>query len=37
MHEALRVYSDKLVEAADNETFQKLIAEVMKKNLEVSD
>lgn len=36
MHEAFRVYSDKLVESADNDTFQKLIVEVMKKNLEVS-
>lgn len=36
MHEALRVYSDKLVESADNDVFQKLIVEVMKKNLEVS-
>ncbi|VVD05320.1 unnamed protein product [Leptidea sinapis] len=33
-HEATRVYSDKLVDAADNEAFGKLIAEVIKKNCE---
>lgn len=35
MHEATRVYSDKMVEEADNEAFQKLISEVIKKNCEV--
>ncbi|XP_028032579.1 dynein beta chain, ciliary-like isoform X2 [Bombyx mandarina] len=34
MHEATRVYSDKMVEEADNEAFQKLISEVIKKNCE---
>ncbi|XP_068619246.1 dynein beta chain, ciliary-like [Battus philenor] len=34
MHEATRVYSDKLVDDADNDTFNKLIAEVIKKNCE---
>lgn len=36
MHEAHRVYSDKLVDDADNDTFNKLIVEVIKKNCEVS-
>lgn len=36
MHEATRVYSDKLVDSNDNETFAKLILEVVKKNCEVS-
>lgn len=35
MHEATRVYSDKLVDSTDNEAFQKLIMEVIKKNFEV--
>ncbi|KAF9414328.1 hypothetical protein HW555_007725, partial [Spodoptera exigua] len=34
MHEATRVYSDKLVDAVDNETFTKLMFEVIKKNCE---
>ncbi|KAJ8713922.1 hypothetical protein PYW08_007542 [Mythimna loreyi] len=34
MHEATRVYSDKLVDAVDNEAFAKLILEVIKKNCE---
>ncbi|XP_045527512.1 dynein beta chain, ciliary-like [Pieris brassicae] len=34
MHEATRVYSDKLVDSADNDTFNKLIVEVIKKNCE---
>ncbi|XP_047526088.1 dynein beta chain, ciliary-like isoform X1 [Pieris napi] len=34
MHEATRVYSDKLVDSIDNETFNKLIVEVIKKNCE---
>nr|VZI28891.1 unnamed protein product [Spirometra erinaceieuropaei] len=32
IHEAQRVYSDKMTEKADNETFQKLLQEVVKKN-----
>lgn len=36
MHEATRVYSDKLVDSTDNESFQKLIVEVTKKSCEVS-
>lgn len=36
MHEATRVYSDKLVDSADNDAFAKLIAETIKKNCEVS-
>ena len=36
MHEATRVYSDKLVDANDNETFAKLILDVIKKNCDVS-
>lgn len=35
MHEATRVYSDKMVDSVDNEAFQKLIMEVIKKNCEV--
>jgi hypothetical protein len=35
MHEATRVYSDKLVDSSDNENFQKLIMDVIKKNCEV--
>lgn len=35
MHEATRVYSDKMVESADNEVFQKLIIEMIKKQCEV--
>ncbi|CAB3248907.1 unnamed protein product [Arctia plantaginis] len=34
MHEATRVYSDKLVNAADNDTFAKLAVEVIRKNCE---
>ncbi|XP_060805137.1 dynein beta chain, ciliary [Amyelois transitella] len=34
MHEATRVYSDKLVDISDIENFQKLITEVIKKNCE---
>ncbi|XP_022817840.1 dynein beta chain, ciliary-like [Spodoptera litura] len=34
MHEATRVYSDKLVDASDNDTFNKLMFEVIKKNCE---
>ncbi|XP_013170954.1 PREDICTED: dynein beta chain, ciliary-like [Papilio xuthus] len=34
MHEATRVYSDKLVDSEDNDTFNKLIAETIKKNCE---
>ncbi|CAH0400414.1 unnamed protein product [Chilo suppressalis] len=34
MHEATRVYSDKLVDSIDNENFNKLIVEVIKKNCE---
>ncbi|BHF75205.1 Dynein heavy chain 9, axonemal [Sparganum proliferum] len=32
IHEAQRVYSDKMTEKSDNETFQKLLQEVVKKN-----
>lgn len=35
MHEATRVYSDKLVDSSDNENFAKLITDVIKKNCEV--
>lgn len=35
MHEATRVYSDKLVDAADNESFAKLVGDVIRKNVEV--
>ncbi|CAH2045643.1 unnamed protein product, partial [Iphiclides podalirius] len=34
MHEATRVYSDKLVDNVDNDAFNKLIAEVIKKHCE---
>ncbi|KAJ0173728.1 hypothetical protein K1T71_010877 [Dendrolimus kikuchii] len=34
MHEATRVYSDKLVDSVDNESFSKLISDVIKKNCE---
>nr|XP_049704637.1 dynein beta chain, ciliary-like [Helicoverpa armigera] len=34
MHEATRVYSDKLVDSADNDTFGKLIIEMIKKQCE---
>ncbi|KAL0819776.1 hypothetical protein ABMA28_007817 [Loxostege sticticalis] len=34
MHEATRVYSDKLVDSVDNENFTKLIGDVIKKNCE---
>lgn len=36
MHEAYRVYSDKFIDAVDNDTFTKLINETVKKNCEVS-
>lgn len=35
LHEATRVYSDKLVDSTDNETFAKLISDTIKKNCEV--
>lgn len=34
-HEAQRVYSDKLVDMADLETYDKLQKEIIKKNFEV--
>ncbi|KAI8439348.1 hypothetical protein MSG28_013172 [Choristoneura fumiferana] len=37
MHEATRVYSDKLVDSTDNDAFSKLIAEVIKKNCDEYD
>ncbi|XP_041969099.1 dynein beta chain, ciliary-like [Aricia agestis] len=37
MHEATRVYSDKLVDAADNETFGKLVSDIIKKTCEEYD
>ncbi|KAJ8937861.1 hypothetical protein NQ314_011689, partial [Rhamnusium bicolor] len=37
MHEASRVYGDKLVERKDMEAFQKLVAEVVKKGFEELD
>ncbi|XP_075982942.1 dynein beta chain, ciliary-like [Anticarsia gemmatalis] len=37
MHEATRVYSDKLVDSSDNDTFAKLIADTIKKNCEEFD
>lgn len=36
MHEATRVYSDKLVDDNDNDVFAKLIVEMIKKHCEVS-
>ena len=35
MHEAARVYRDKLVDGADMETYDKLIKDIVKKNFEV--
>lgn len=37
VHEAYRVYSDKLIDESDQETFRKLIREVFKKYLEEID
>ncbi|XP_039757462.1 dynein beta chain, ciliary-like [Pararge aegeria] len=37
LHEATRVYSDKLVDSADNDIFAKLIADTIKKNCEEFD
>lgn len=37
VHEAFRVYSDKLIDESDQDTFKKLIREVFKKHLEEMD
>ena len=36
MHEALRVYKDKMVDVTDLETFDKVIKDSVKKTFEVS-
>ena len=35
MHEANRVYRDKLIEEADMETYDKLVKDIAKKSFEV--
>ena len=36
IHEATRVYSDKLINAEDKKTFQQLLKESLRKNIAVS-